>query len=112
MSNYTSSILQNMATTTIQCSTVTEVDLKYTLGKCSILLVYLKSSFRYYSIAGYDIHICWCKKHSSYGILFLRESSTISLLKLTRSRSLHFLCVCSVFMFLYLDSDDQDINFI
>lgn len=55
-----------MATTTvtIRCSTVTEVNLKYTLGKCrlSILLVYVKSSFRYYSIAGYDIHICLVQK--------------------------------------------------
>ena len=50
-----------MATTTIRCSTVTEVNLKYTLGKCSILL-YVKSSFRYYSIAGYDIHICLVQK--------------------------------------------------
>ena len=31
--------------TTIQCSTVTEVNLKYTLGKCSILLVILKVVF-------------------------------------------------------------------
>lgn len=51
-----------MATTTIRCSTVTEVNLKYTLGKCSILLVYVKSSFRYYSIASYDIHICLVQK--------------------------------------------------